>query len=284
MEDALRSAGVSYEITQTEAPNHAVELSAQAVQEGFRPIIAAGGDGTISEVINGLVQGCQRTGIDLSEIPFGVMPLGSADDLVDNLKIPKSLPAAAQVIASGKTRRMDLCSVKCEQTLRYFDNNAAIGLEPYITLVQQRITWLHGSLRYLLATLLGVMDKPHWNMQLEWEGGSYEGPITLVTVGNHPRTGGLFYVAPHANGFDGLLTFVYGYMPTRRQIFTLLPRTMKPGEGSYVEHPAIHEANSPGLRIRSQQPTPLHADGEIQSRDAREIEFQALPDKVAILL
>ncbi len=91
-------------------------------------------------------------------------------------------------------------------------------------------------MRYLVATLRGVSQNPQWSMQLEWEGGSYAGPVTLVTVGNHVRTGGLFYMTPHADAFDGLLTFVYGFMPTRWQILSLLPRTMKPGAGSYVEH------------------------------------------------
>src|SRR5690606_23781743 len=111
---------------------------------------------------------------------------------------------------------------------RYFDNNSAIGLEPYITLIQQRIQRVRGTPRYLLATLMGVYDKPGWNMDLEWQDGHYSGPISLVTVGNNPRTGGIFYVTPHANPTDGLLTFVYGYLPTRRKILRVLPRLMKP--------------------------------------------------------
>ncbi len=273
---ALSSAGIDFELQMTEGPGHAIQLAKEAVDEGFNPVIAAGGDGTYSEVVNGIAAANDNDG----SIIFGVIPLGSANDLVDNLNLPSEMDAAVRVIADGNYRRMDLCKVND----RFFDNNAAIGLEPYITLIQQRIKRLKGNLRYMTATLMGVMDKPEWEMSLEWEGGSYSGPVSLVTVGNSPRTGGVFYMTPHADPFDGLLTFVHGYMPTRRKILTLLPRTMKPGEGSYVDHPSIHEISTPWLKVRSQQPTPAHADGEIFSEDIHELEYQVIPHCLPILM
>jgi len=276
LETSLRDVGVDFELVVTDGPGHAIDLAQDAVKQGFNPVIAAGGDGTYSEVVNGIAAANNNDG----SIIFGVLPLGSANDLVDNLKLPLDLTAAARIIADGHTRMLDLCKVND----RYFDNNAAIGLEPYITLIQQRIKRLKGSLRYLTATLLGVMDKPHWDMELEWESGHYSGPVTLVTVGNSPRTGGIFYMTPHADPFDGLLTFVHGYMPTRRKIMSLLPRTMKPAEGSYVEHPSIHEISSPWLKVRSVQPTPAHADGEIFSDQIHDLEYRVIPQSLPILM
>jgi diacylglycerol kinase (ATP) len=275
-EKALKEAGVEFDLELTNGPGHAIKLAEQAIKEGFNPIVAAGGDGTYSEVVNGIAN---ATGNDGS-IAFGVLPLGSANDLVDNLGLPKDLESAAQVIANGNVRMMDLCKVN----ERYFDNNAAIGLEPYVTLIQQRITRLKGSIRYLTATLMGVFDNPQWEMHLEWEGGDYSGPTTLVTVGNSPRTGGLFFMTPHADPFDGLLTFVYGFLPTRRKILSILPRTTKPDQGSYVEHPSIHEISSPWLRVRSEQPTPAHADGEILSEAIKELEYSIYPQCLPILI
>ena len=277
-ERALQAAGVAYELIVTDQPGHGIDLARMAVLDGFDPIIAAGGDGSINEVMNGWAQAALGTGTNAPA--FGILPLGSANDLVDNLSLPKDLQKAAHVIARGNTRMMDLCQVND----RYFDNNAAIGLEPFITLIQARIHRLKGTLRYLVATLRGVSQNPQWSMQLEWEGGSYAGPVTLVTVGNHVRTGGLFYMTPHADAFDGLLTFVYGFMPTRWQILSLLPRTMKPGAGSYVEHEFIHEVHSPWLKIKSDQPTPAHADGEIFNPAICELEYRVLPAALPILL
>jgi diacylglycerol kinase (ATP) len=277
-EQALRSAGVDYDLVVTAGPGDATQLAIQAVEAGFSPIIAAGGDGTISEVVNGMAQANHSLGKSLPVL--GVLPLGSGNDLVSNLSMPKDLPAAAQVISQGCIRELDLCQVN----ERYFDNNAAIGLEPYITLIQQRIKRVRGVIRYLLATLKGIYDNPRWTMQMEWQNGSYEGPVSLVTVGNNPRTGGLFYVTPHADPFDGQLTFVYGFIKTRLEMLRVLPMLMKPGSGNYTEHPAIHEIHSPYLRVYSQSPTPLHADGEIQSSGIQKVDFKLYPQKLPILL
>ena len=91
-------------------------------------------------------------------------------------------------------------------------------------------------------------------------------------------------MTPNADPFDGLLTFVHGFMSTRREILSLLPRTMKPGEGSYVEHPAIHEISSPWLKVSSKQPTPAHADGEVFAEQIHELEYRVLPQSLPILM
>jgi diacylglycerol kinase (ATP) len=288
IENVLRSVGIDFELVMTETPNHGTELAYQAAKNGFTPIISAGGDGSVSEVMNGIVAAAQDTHTD--PIPMGVLPLGTANDLMVNLGIPTNIPDAARVIASGHTRRIDLGVVVAldksgsNPKKRYFDNNSAIGLEPCITLIQQRISWLRGSLRYVVAALLGVAKNPQWKMHLQWEGGEYSGPATLVTAGNNPLTGGVFYMAPHADPFDGKLNCVYGFMPSRLQILRLLPKTMKAGVGNYVEHPSIHEVNVSWLKIHTDQPTPLHADGEIQFEATQDIEYRILPDYLPVLM
>ena len=91
-------------------------------------------------------------------------------------------------------------------------------------------------------------------------------------------------MAPHADPFDGLLSIVYGSMPTRRKILQLLPRTMKTGLESYVEHPDIHELNVDRLIIHTDQPTPVHADGEIMFERTNRIEYQILAGYLPILM
>jgi len=278
LEAALQTAGIDYELAVTERPRHGEALAEQAVLDGFSPVISAGGDGSINEVLNGIGRAAERSNRPWT--PMGVMPLGSANDFVDNLNLPRDLPSAAQVIARGFTRKMDIGTANG----RYFDNNAAIGLEPFITLIQQQIHWIKGTPRYLVATLNGVLQSPRWQMKLEWDGGSYTGPTTLVTVGNNPRTGGVFFMTPHADPFDGKLTFVYGYMRTRMETLRLLPRTMKPGTGSYVEHPNIHEVHATWLKVHSAEATPAHTDGEIFAEQAHTLEYRVLPGCLPVLL
>lgn len=290
VEAALKAAGISYRLQVTTGPGHAIELAAQAVREAPDAILAAGGDGTISEVVNGMAQASFAAGNDRVQVPLGVLPLGSANDFVVNLGLPGEVSLAALALSTAKYRWIDLGRVShgspgtgAAAPCCYFDNNSAMGLEPSVTLIQQKITFIHGTPRYLLATLIAILQNPHWTVHLEWEGGAFDGPVSLVTVGNNPLTGGLFYMTPHADPSDGKLTFVYGYMRTRLEVLRLLPRTMKPAAGSYVEHPAIHEVHSPWLRIRTDQPTPLHADGEIQSTAAREISYTILPGCLPVL-
>jgi diacylglycerol kinase (ATP) len=277
-EAALLAAGVDFELAVSEHPRHITELAEQAARQGFSPIIAAGGDGTIGEVVNGLAHAAKDDQALLG--PFGILPLGSANDLVDNLGLPKDLAGAARVIAAGKTRPMDIGSVNG----LYFANNSAIGLEPYITLVQQRITWIKGMLRYLVAAVSGIMDKPLWSAEIDWEGGHYQGAILLVTVGNGARTGGVFYMAPHADLFDGKLTFVYGLRRTRMEMFAVLPKTMKRDAGSYVETVDINEEHSTWIKIHVDTPTPAHIDGEIFSEAIQDLEYRIHPGRLQILL
>lgn len=284
VENALQDAGVVYELVATEYPGHGTQLAEQAVREGYTPIVAAGGDGSISEVMNGIMRG---TGTQpyTSQVSLGVLPLGSANDFVVGVGLPKDLTHAAQTIARSEGRKIDIGKVIFgpEKRERFFDNNSAIGLEPCITLVQQKITFIRGVLRYLVSALIAISRNPQWVMDLEWENGKYSGMVNLVTVGNNPLTGG-FYLTPHASPFDGLLTFVYGSIPSRLEVLRVLPRAMKPGEGSYVEHPAVHEVHTPWLRIHAKSPTPLHADGEIQSEAIQDLEYRILPACLTVLV
>ncbi|MFH2039049.1 MAG: YegS/Rv2252/BmrU family lipid kinase [Chloroflexota bacterium] len=277
-EKALHEAGIDFDLEVSEYPHHLIDLACEASEKGFSPIIAAGGDGTIGDVVNGLAKASKTETALLG--PLGIMPLGSANDLVDNLKIPKDLGEAAKVIAAGKVKKMDIGCVNGF----YFANNSAIGLEPYITLKQEKITSIKGIARYLVATVQGIWDNPQWKASIEWDDGKFDGPVLLVSVGNAPRTGGVFFMAPHADPFDGKLTFVHGYRKTRGQIFKLLPKTMKPAEGSYVEMEGVQEHFATWINIKVDRPTPAHTDGEIFSTEDQEFEYRIFPEKLNILL
>ena len=275
---ALKNAGVDFELAISERHGHATELAELAARRGFSPIIAAGGDGTIGEVVNGLARAAKYDTEPLG--PLGLMPLGSANDFVTNLGLPLELAAAARVIAAGVRRNIDVCRVN----ELFFANNSAMGLEPYVTLIQQRITWIKGIPRYLLAALRGVMDRPRWTVRIEWDDGQFEGPVSLVTVGNGPRTGGVFFMAPHASLSDGKLTFVYGGREKRRDILRLLPRTMKPGKGSYVEMDGIFEHEATYIKIHIETTTPAHADGEIFSAGIQDLHYRIEPGRLQVLV
>jgi diacylglycerol kinase (ATP) len=276
-EAALQAAGVEYDFIVSDYPGHNEELAAQAYQEGYNPIIAAGGDSTFNEVANGIVQ---AAGEGPTEVNFGILPMGTANDLADNLGLPKDLNQAAKIIAAGNTRPLDVCKVND----RYFINNSAVGLETSVSVQQTQMKRVKGIARYLLATLITIMRNPQWEMELTWDDGEYKGPVTLVSVGNNPRTGGIFYTVPHADPFDGKLSFVYGSMDKRLEILKVLPQTMKPEEGNYIEHPRVHEVHSTWLRIHTEPTTAVHTDGEVIDEAINDLEYRVLSGRLPMLL
>lgn len=276
-ERALREAGVDFEVGLSEGPGHIAELTRQAIRAGFSPIIAAGGDGTIGEIVNAMAHELEDSE---ALVPLGILPMGTGNDLAYALKIPFDLAGAAKVIAAGKIHPMDMGKVND----RYFANNCALGLEPYVTTIQAKITSIKGVARYLLATVMAIMDRPSWKISMEWDGGAFEGPISLVYVGNGPRTGGMFFMGPDADPFDGKLTVVYGYRATRRGMFALLPKTLKSGAGNYLESEGIIEMPVTRLKVHLESPTPVHTDGEIIYTAIQDVEYSILPGRLQVFL
>jgi diacylglycerol kinase (ATP) len=275
-EAALKAAGVDFALDVSEHKGHIIELAKKAVLDGFSPIIAAGGDGTVGEAANGLMQ---ASASDKEPIgPLGIMPTGSANDIVFSLGLPTDLNEAAKVIAAGKTKLMDLGKVNG----KYFVNNSAAGLEPYVSIKHEKITWIRGLLRYLVAAVQGVMDKPEWSGEIKWDGGEYSGLLSLVSVGNGRRTGG-FFMTPHADMFDGKLTLVYGYRATRLGLFQALPRAFKEGAGSYFEMEGMVELNATKISIKLNKPSPAHTDGVLFPEWVQNFEYEILPQKLKIL-
>jgi len=277
-ESALKAAGIDFELAISERPGHIVELAKQAVLQGFSPIIAAGGDGTIGEAVNGLAQAAKSEKDLLG--PLGILPLGTANDMVYNLGLPLDLPSAAQIIKKGNFKHMDIGKVND----RFFANNSAAGLEPYVTTKQVRIKWISGILRYLVAAVWAIMERPKWIAKITWNDGEYAGPVSLVTIGNGARSGGVFYMIPHADPFDGKLTFVYGYRSTRLAMLTTLPRAMNPDAGSYVETDGIHEQKATWIKIHLENPSPAHTDGELFSKAIQDLDYSIYPARLLMLL
>jgi diacylglycerol kinase (ATP) len=276
-EELIRQ-GVVFELVVSERRGHAILLAAEAARRGQSPIIAAGGDGTISEVINGLVS-FQLPGNDHFG-PVGIIPLGSSNDLAKTLHIPLDPAGSAAVIARGRGTLIDLGRVND----RFFVLNAAIALEAQAGRIQSGISWIAGPVRYKLASLLCILGARHWSARLTWDAGEYTGPLMLLTVGNAPRTGG-FYVAPHADLRDGLLTCVYMPEKSRTDLLRILPKMLNgPGNGDYTEEPGVVEIHTPWLEVELEPASPAHADGEILPHVLTRLSFSVRKRCVEILV
>lgn len=276
VESALTAAGIEYRLCQTQAPGHAEQLAQNALQRGDSPIISAGGDGTLNEVLNGML----AVAGDAALPPVGILPIGTANDLAFGLGYPTDVKRAAQHIASARVHPLDICQANA----RYFINNAGVGLEPHITHLQDQITRVRGVVRYLMATLVGVWQRPRWYMTLQWENGSYRGPITLVSIGNGRRTGGMFHLTPAARPDDGKLTVSLAFLGSRRALLGVLPRALTPGKFNVTHHPAVLQHHVSYLHIVSNTPTLLQTDGRVEKNPVTEVHFRVLAGRLPLLM
>ncbi|NKQ34429.1 MAG: diacylglycerol kinase family lipid kinase [Chloroflexi bacterium] len=271
VEAALTAVGITPDIAQTSGPGEGIALAAAAVSQGYDAVVAAGGEGTLNEVVNGLAQAAG----DKLTIPFGALPLGSANDFCTAVGIPLDLTEAAQLIANGRTRQIDCGKIN----ERYFINTCAVAMEPMVTLEHIKIQRIKGEMRYVAAMLQALRKLRAWQMQVTWDGGGYDGPLYLLSICNGPRSGG-FYMAPDAQVDDGLLDYVMAPEVSKLTVVNILLKLMR---RSHIGHKDVVYGRSSRILIKSQPGTPAHADGEIISESLTSIECVVLPGKVTLL-
>ena len=270
---ALKHSGIAHELVITQRIGEGIEIAQAAAIAGYSPIVACGGDSTLSEVINGLVAAADT----VPTCPMGIIPLGTANDLAFGLGIPDEIEAAVETIARGDTRNVDAGRVNG----RCFGNNSAVGLEPVISQENDRLVHVKGTIRYLLAALICILRRPQWTMTLQWDGGRYEGSVLLVSVGNTRRTGGVFFMTPQAEPDDGQLDFVFAPAMSRLKTLRLLPMTFN---GSHIQRPEVSYCSTTRLHITCRPGTPIQADGEVFEPDTSEILYEILPGKLTVIV
>ncbi|MEK6222349.1 MAG: diacylglycerol kinase family lipid kinase, partial [Chloroflexota bacterium] len=273
IESGFKNAGIEFNLQLTESGGHASELAQQAVLSGNTPIIAVGGDGLISEVVNGMMG--VVTDNQLPPVTLGLIPMGTANDLTDVIGISENIDEAIETIAAGHIRTIDLGKVNGH----YFGVNAAIGLEPMVTIENIRLTKVKGVVRYLLSAILAIFKNPSWDAHLKWDDQEYKGTIKLVSVGNTNRTGEIFYMTPNAKIDDGYLDFVFAPAMGILRTFQILPKTQK---GIHIHEPEVQEHRTKRLEIHTTTPTAIQADGEIIETGTTEIIFEVLPGALNI--
>lgn len=287
LEAAFRKGNVPFDLTVTSAPGEATYLAQQARQQGYPIVAAAGGDGTINEVVNGLAL---ATPEDQPVHGLAVLPVGSGNDFADMIGIPRNLDAAVHAIYQNNTRRVDLGRMEAfdgkNSIHRYFDNNLGMGFEAQVTVESRKIKRLRGFAIYLWAVFraLRAYDQPHFEIHWTESDGSVHTvrkPLLLVSIGNSRRTGGGFYLTPDAVMDDGLLELGFAKALSKVGILMLLPKAMS--ETGLRAHEAVRFARIRSVCISAQQPVPVHADGEIVSLQAERLSIEVQPNRLEVL-
>ncbi|MBN2004077.1 MAG: diacylglycerol kinase family lipid kinase [Anaerolineae bacterium] len=274
----LSEAGVDFELVQTNRCGHATELAAQAYADGFDLIVAAGGDGTSNEVLNGLM----AAAADKAEVvgTMGLLPVGSGSDFPYNVGVPGDLHAACARLAYGKPRIVDVCRVSVDgASPRYFDNTVNVGFGGLVTLEANKVKWVRGMALYLPVVLKTVFLSHPAQMTIEYGEQTTTLRSPMVCVANGPREGGGFFCNPDAQPDDGLLDACIVRDIQRLKMLALVPHFM---DGSHVGRDSVVMARTSHVRITSPDFLVAHMDGEMLCTEAHRLDFDILPGKLRV--
>lgn len=293
---ALDDANLSYELVETKRPGDAVSLAQNARREGFRTAVAAGGDGTISEVVNGLmhdrVASDWATPVltdDSEHTRLGLLPVGSGNDFATMLGIPLNLDRAARLLATGNTRLIDIGTATISSTTqriqRFFDNNMGIGLEGSVMIESYKIKRMRGSALYVFAAIKALMKQKSPVMRVQWldvDGTqhTHEEPMLMVSIGNSARAGGGFYLTPSALLDDSILDLAMARDLPRLNVMALLPKALF---GKHTNHHAVTMGRFTNLMTTIPTGAPVQLDGELVMKDAIEVEIGILPQSLHVI-
>lgn len=252
-------------IKTTQGPGDAEAQTERAIEQGFDTIVAAGGDGTVNEVVNG---------IGTAPVALGILPMGTVNVFALEMGIPFNIPAAWKVIRSRKIRAIDLASANGH----LFVQMAGIGLDAQVVeRNSRRIKHVLGPLSYLLTATKVAAERPP-RLRVFCEGHpTMEG--SFVLIGNGRFYGGPFALFTEADIQDGLLDiYVFKYMN-----YVALMRYFRGALfGSLAKFTDVHHFKAAHLVVKSDRLVPLEADGELAGQSP--VEFTVRRRKLRVIV
>lgn len=237
----------------TRRAGHAEELAAGAAGHHDR-VVAVGGDGTIQEVMNGLVNGEPGASI-------GIVPVGSGNDLARSLGLPRD-PAAAWTVALGSAERsLDLAlATGGDGRTRWFGSAGGIGFDAQVAAAMAtRSGWQRGQAGYLLTTLAELRRFSNRRIELVIDGVPRETRALFVAIANGEYYGGGMRIAPGASVDDGMLDLCIVGDVSR---LTALRQLVNLYRGTHVDHPQVEMAHGHTIEVDGDPGTLTHLDGE----------------------
>lgn len=253
----------------TDGPGAAEELALKAAREGASAIVAVGGDGTLHEVVNGL--------IGLDRVPaVGVIPCGTGNDFARSTGLPRSPRRALEVCRTGYTRRVDVGTIND----RVFINVAGFGFDAAVAkeVASRRGSGPTGTLPYLMAVLRLVGTYRPTEVTITVDGRAFRTPLLFGAVGNGSTYGGGMRICPHAAVDDGLFDLCLAHDLKAGETLANLARVFF---GSHINHPKCTYRQAQRVHVDGPSEVAVHADGQLLgSLPAR---FELIPRAIPFL-
>jgi diacylglycerol kinase (ATP) len=243
----LQSMAASATLLESQNPGDAKSLAAEAVKQGFETIVAAGGDGTLNEVVNGIGE---------SNVKLGVLPIGTMNVFALEMGLPgNNIEKCWDIILRGESKTVDLARANDHLFLQL----AGVGLDAQaLKETDHQIRRNIGPLSYILSAA-EIIGRPAPRLTIETpEYGVVE--ASFVLIGNGKHYGGPIAVFPDAKNDDGLLDVILfknlGYLDVMRHLQEIVLGTQKSADD-------IQCMQSRSIQIRSAEPVPVEVDGEV---------------------
>lgn len=250
-------------LAKTEGPGAARAVARDAARRGLGRLLIAGGDGTVSEVVDGLLGGVSAA----ARPPLGLLPLGSGRDLFRALDLPPGLDDALGIVAAGATRvidagRLEYRDARGRPGVRYFVNEASAGLSGKTVQIVGRVSKRLGArLGFALGAVAAIATHRPVPVAVEVDGARiFEGPVSLVVAANGTCFGAGMRIAPDALLDDGRLEVVLVRGLSVPRLLWNLPSLYR---GRHGRHPMVsfHPARSLTL-LPKEAGAPVDLDGE----------------------
>ena len=236
----------------------ATMMASDAARRGVDTVIAAGGDGTLNEVVNGL---------DGFDTPLGIVPLGTANDFAKQVGIPSDADHAMDVILQRKPVRMDTASMNGRRFLNV--STGGVGAEATAETPADAKEQL-GPVAYAISGARKFAELEPRHVRVTGPDFAFQGETLMFAVGITRATGGGTLVTPNASATDGLLDLCIVEEMRHRDFARMMLRLKK---GEHVGQPGVHYIQLPRVTIEADQPIAVNLDGEAMS--ARRLEYRA---------
>ncbi len=271
---ALEKAGAAGTFVSTERAGHGITLAEDAAKDGAEAVVAIGGDGTVNEVVNGLLR------VPEARRPaFGVVPDGTGNDYGFLLGLrPGDLDGAARVIAAGATRVLDAGEVNG----RFFANGVGLGFDGAVAQTAASVRYLKGFPAYLWSVFAVLASWENFELTMTADGRSISGRAFLAAVANGPRSGGGFLLAPDAKPDDGVFDVCRLGDLGKLEALRHLPKAL---DGSHKGLPWVTILRAREVVLASDRPLTAHVDGNLATGVAHPdpLRIRILPRALRVL-
>lgn len=277
LESLLEGAGIDFELQLTSSRGHATELAQQALSQGPRMVVACGGDGTIHEVINGMMAADPTV---RNRSVLGIISAGSGSDFIKTFGLPEEPEHAVRHLAGDNVFPIDIGrvthTINGGTDSEYFMNVAEAGLGGEVAKRSEKLPRFLGRVRYLIGFWMTLATSKATEGKVILDDKVYEGIVTNLVVANAQFFGGGMNIAPKAHPGDGKFDILV-QKGTKMDYVAGITKVFR---GEHIPHPSIKQYMAARVEVETEHPLQVEADGEILG--TTKATFELLPEAIKL--